>query len=470
MKFINRESELKALHELYDLSSSRLFPVLLFGPRRIGKTRLLREFCKDKKHLYFFVYEGKGLNSTLKEFEKELKEKKIIDDSRTLLSMEEFIDILFKYPKGYIIIFDEIQSMLSIYKPFFSIMQRKIDDEKDFASMIIFLGSVVGLIKKVFEDQKSPLYGRIKHEMLLKQLNYGNAVKMLIELGYSKKEDYVKLYSIFGGYPKYYVAMEDYNLIDKGFFEVIEFLFFRENAPLKSEVSNILRQEFGKSKSYYYDILEAIATGHTKLNEIASYVGKRQTDITPFIRELIDYYELIYRETIITEDPKKTRNSVYLLKSPIFKFWFRFIYPNLRYTELSRYDVIIEDIKKNINSFIGFGFEEVCRGKMSMLKEYSLIGRWWGYKRDDTGRKPVEIDIVALDETKKNILFGECKWTDNLVDVEVYKQLLENSKLVNWFNSERNEKFALFAKKGFTSKMKALAKKENVLLFTLGDL
>ena len=78
--------------------------------------------------------------------------------------------------------------------------------------MFIFLGSVVGLVKKVFEDLKSPLYGRMKNKINLFQLNYKAVREMMSYLDYSNEEDYISFYCIFGGFPKYYVTMEDYEL------------------------------------------------------------------------------------------------------------------------------------------------------------------------------------------------------------------------------------------------------------------
>ncbi|MEM3374571.1 MAG: ATP-binding protein [Candidatus Woesearchaeota archaeon] len=465
MKFINREKELSELNNLYLLSKNRLISVVIYGPRRIGKTRLVQEFSKDKNHLYFFIYDGKSLNLLLQDFENILKEKKIIDNFRKLQSIEEFIEILFNYCENYVIIFDEVQYMNNIYKAFFSYMQKKIDENKNKKIMFIFLGSLIGLIKNVFEDLKSPLYGRINQELKLKSLAFKDTIKFF-ENKNQKKEEIVKFFSIFGGYPKYYIALEDYDLLEKDFFEVIEFLFLRENAPLQNEVINILRQEFGKTKSYYFDILSAISQGKTKLNEISSYLRKHQTEITDFMNDLLNYYEIIEREIPIT-DNKNTRNSVYKIKSNIIKFWFRFIYPYISYIEQNNYSYIINNIKNNINSFFGFGFEEISRQKIINEKYYDLVGRWW--------HKDKEIDIIGISEEKNEILFAECKWQNSLVDIDVYYELKEKSKFVNYKLEDRknkkiNEKFALFSKSGFNKKMKELAKKENVLLYDINDI
>ena len=468
MKFINRSLELNDLERIFQLSKKKLFPVLVVGPRRVGKTKLIEEFSEKKKFLYFFVYEGKGEKSLLREFEKELKEKKVIDQHRTLNSMDEFIELIFIQCKNFIIIFDEIQYMLSIYKPFFSLLQRKIDENQDYPAMFVFLGSVVGLVKKVFEDLKSPLYGRMKNKINLFQLNYKAVREMMSYLDYSNEEDYISFYCIFGGFPKYYVTMEDYDLKKTNLLEVLEFLFLRDNAPLKDEIIDILRQEFGKRKSYYYDIIEAIATGKTKLNEIATYVGKHPTEITSFIKDLIDYYEIIKKETIITENPRKSRNSIYLIKSPLFKFWFRFIYPNLRHIEYSKFDLVLDNIAKEINSYVGLGFEEVCKQVIIEVKKFSLVGKWWGWRREGVSRKSIEIDIVTLDKEKKKILFGECKWKEKVNAETIVKELSEKAKYVKWNNKGRKESFAVFAK-SFSRKIKEFEGKE-VYCFDLEDI
>ena len=469
MKFVNRASELDELEKIFRLTKKKIFPVLVMGPRRIGKTRLIEEFYKKKSFLYFFIYEGKGINSLLREFEKELKEKRIIDQYRTLSSMEEFIEIIFTQCKEHVIIFDEVQYLLSIYKPFFSLLQRKIDESQDYPAILVFLGSIVGLVKRVFEDLKSPFYGRMKSKIVLPQLSYKSVREMLSYLDYSNEEDYINFYCIFGGFPKYYVTMEDYKLKKVSLLKVLEFLFFRDNAPLKNEVVDVIRQEFGKGKTYYYDIIEAIAAGKTKLNEIANYVGKHQTEITPFMRDLIDYYEIIKRETIITEDPRKSRNSIYIIRSPLFKFWFKFVYPNLRYIESSNFDLILDNLSKEINSYIGLEFEEVCKQIISKIKKDSLVGTWWGHYRNTEGkRKELDIDICTINEKTKEILFGECKWKNKINAETIVRDLSGKSKYVKWNNTKRTESFAIFAK-SFSKKIKEFENKK-VYCYDLNDI
>jgi len=87
------------------------------------------------------------------------------------------------------------------------------------------------------------------------------------------------------------------------------------------------------------------------------------------------------------------------------------------------------------------------------------MGRWWDRNE--------EIDIVALNEKENKILFGEAKWSNKPVGVNVYKNLRRKAKLVPWGSEDRVEYFCLFSKSGFTEDMKKTAKMENVVLFGL---
>ena len=49
--FIGRETELQFLQDKYEENKGQL--IVLYGRRRVGKTETLREFCKDKPHVFF---------------------------------------------------------------------------------------------------------------------------------------------------------------------------------------------------------------------------------------------------------------------------------------------------------------------------------------------------------------------------------------------------------------------------------
>ena len=51
--FINRHQELAALERMFRSEIAEFF--VLYGRRRIGKTELLLQFCKNKRSIYFLA-------------------------------------------------------------------------------------------------------------------------------------------------------------------------------------------------------------------------------------------------------------------------------------------------------------------------------------------------------------------------------------------------------------------------------
>jgi AAA+ ATPase superfamily predicted ATPase len=94
----------------------------------------------------------------------------------------------------------------------------------------------------------------------------------------------------------------------------------------------------------------------------------------------------------------------------------------------------------------------------SGVMSFSAIGRWW--------QKNEEIDLVALDEENNTIWFGECKWSINPVGEDLYRDLQRKAGLVQWGRENRQERFMLFSRNGFTEGMKKLAIQDGVLLVT----
>jgi uncharacterized protein len=116
-----------------------------------------------------------------------------------------------------------------------------------------------------------------------------------------------------------------------------------------------------------------------------------------------------------------------------------------------------KDVLPGLGHYSSRIFEDISTewlGK-SRAFDFTRIGKWW--------HKEQEIDIVALNEKEKGILFAECKWKEN-VDVEaILSELKEKAKLVQWNLGGRKESYAIFAK-SFKKRVKG------ALLFDLKDM
>ena len=467
MKFINREKEINTLEDARALSKRKLFSVAIWGLRRVGKTRMMLKFMKDTD-MYFFVNKDKTSISLLDEYQTYLRNANIINELEKLNSWDDFFSVLFERYEG-IVAFDEFQNFLSVDRSVFGTLQKHIDLNEDKKKLLLFFtGSTTGLIKKLFLDSKQPLYGRIKRRMHLEPMSFKNIVDMCRELDITDPSEIVKLYAVAGGYPRYYVAIEDENLSNASFENIIDRFFFVENATFEDEVMSILSLEFGKRSGVYYDILTAVASGSTRISEIASFLTKKETDLTRQIHELVHHFNILnYEEQVIGN------KKLLYIDHPLMDFWFRFFYKN-NSDYKRRNPRFVENTKNNINNHIGKRFEIICREFLTDQNkipfEHHKIGRQWGKIKDaPKGQNTYEIDIVALNSDSKEILFVECKWKNlSLKQAEnILYNLQEKSKFVGWNNDERVEQFGIIAKK---IAEKDILRAKGFLVFDLDDM
>ncbi|MFP3949859.1 MAG: ATP-binding protein [Candidatus Micrarchaeia archaeon] len=454
MKFIGRKPEMEELKKLEKLSRNKLFLVALYGIRRVGKTRLLLEFIGDKG-LYFFVNRNKTSESLLREYASLLKQRKVLARLEDVSSWEEFFKVLIERFNG-AIVFDEFQNFYAIDPSIMGVLQKTADLHEKKGNLVLFSGSLLGLLKKSFQDSREPLYGRVKKSIRLNPLPFDSIVEMCKTLKLSP-EDTIKAYSIFGGYPKYYVSIEDFDLGGKPFEKILDEFFFIPNAALEEEVKLILYQEFGGRSGIYYSILEAIATGNNTISSIAAYLNKPVPSITRQVDELKNYFEIVR-----FVKPFEGKRGIYGISHPLIRFWFAYIYKN--YSEYAKKSPdFIRKVKTDLNSFYGRSFETVCSGFVSKKLKLEESGRQWGKIPKPAGGGQYEIDLVGV--SGKTIYFCEFKWKE--LDYSRALQALEKLKKTSAFmETNLKPRYCLVAK---NIKNKKKLKKEGYLVFDMDD-
>lgn len=422
MRFVDRKKELNELKEIEALSKKKLFVVALYGLRRVGKTRLLLEFLKSKG-IYFFVNKNKTSADLLNEYQEILKKNNVLGELESVASWDVFFDVLMKrnVPP---VVFDEFQNFSFVEPAVFGIMQKSIDLNENKAGLLVLSGSLIGLMKNLFKSSKEPLYGRIKKGFKLEPLTLNSCLELGKELKLNK-EELVKIYCVFGGYPKYFVAIEDFGLQGKKAEEIFDLLLLVKDAPLEDEVNNILSQEFGGRSGVYYSILEAIANGNNTNSAISSALNTNPTSITRQIKELKDYFELIEFEM-----PFEGKRGIYKIRHPLIQFWFSEIYKN--YSDyVARKAEFLEKLRKNLNSVYGRAFEKVAREFLTSKLELKEAKRQWGkIQGAKKGENTYEIDLIGKNG-KKAFAF-EFKWSElsSKEAASILKELEGKTKLM----------------------------------------
>ncbi|MBI2135544.1 ATP-binding protein [Candidatus Woesearchaeota archaeon] len=459
MKFYNREQELAEIEHFYKNKPAML---VITGRRRIGKTELVK---KIKKQVYFFVDSEKSETMLIQEFFSELKQNFEVDKLIKVSSWEELFDLIFKIAqkKEIVVSFDEFQRFLKIDPSIIFQLQKYWDMHKNKSKIfLVFTGSSVGMIKKIFIENNAPLFKRAQNIIYLKPFKFKIIREIMADFGIKKFEEQIRIYALFGGIINYYSLMDFYNV--KNLEEIFEKLILRRYAPLKNEVREVFIEEFGKEHKTYYSILAALAAGKNTKKEIEDVVDVKGTSLSPYFYDLIDILNIVDIELPFNED-KGSKKGRYSLKDNFFKFWFRFIFNNMSYYEKEDFAHIDKLINNNFNAFVGHGFEEIC---MELIEEdivrlpfeWTKIGRWWS-------RRGEEIDIVAANNNTKEIMFIECKWQEDVNAEKVLSELKEKAKLVEWHNADRKEHYAIFAK-SFKESKNIIDK--NFLLFELNDI
>jgi len=443
MKFYDREKEWELLTRLF--KSNAAF-VVLYGRRRIGKTRLVREFLKGRDHLYLFIPDDKEESALVDEWKDSINE--VLGYVPDVSTIAEIVKYLFETKRDLILFFDEFQNILKVNPGSISLLQRYVDLYKEEKNMfIIACGSYVGMMKKIFQNNKSPLFNRADVLLNLKPLSMACVFEILGDINIKDTQEKIKLFSVFGGVPKYYEILKKQGI--GGFDDALRDMFIFYPATLRDEGRNILINEFGNRYKIYFSILESIALGKNSLSDIANFVGKERTSLMKYIIDLQREYNIVVREVPITEKRSdRSKRGIYTIKDPLFRFWFRFLHRNYSYFERDMEEYVYDLVRRDINSFLGQSFENISReflsdlnGKERLPFRFQKIGRWW--------YRDMEIDLVALNEETKEIGFFEVKWASlsQREAIKILEELKERSRSVKWHPGDRKEFFGIIAKR-----------------------
>ncbi|OGJ18343.1 hypothetical protein A3K73_00910 [Candidatus Pacearchaeota archaeon RBG_13_36_9] len=457
-EFINRKGELEFLEERHKNKKFEFF--VIYGRRRVGKTELIKHFIRNKLHIYLLC-DKSGTKKNVYRFKKKVSEflgEPIIATN----DLEEVFSYLIKRAgKKVIVVFDEF-SYLAEKDPAVPSLFQVVCDEllKNKDIFLILCGSSISMMEKGVLSSKSPLYGRKTAHIKLTPIHFKHFNKFF---PLNSLEKNIEFYSILDGIPSYLETFSD----KKATLENIKEQIWSKEGRLYEEIDFLLREEL-REPDVYKTILDAIASGKTKVVEIANKSGIKVQDLDKYLKVLIKL-GIIKKEIPLTE--VKSKKSLYSIKDNLFNFCFLFSEPYKSDLEIRELKNAEEKFKKGFDSFIGRKFEGLI--KREVLKKAGIMqiqkaGRQWGKFKGEKGKNTYEIDLVALNDNTKDILFCECKWQEKIDAEKIIKELMEKSGHVSWHNEERKEHFAVFAK-SFKKKIKKFENKK-VHCFDLKDI
>ena len=462
--FIGRKSELGVLEETFRKPGFQM--TVIYGRRRIGKSRLITEFLKDKRASYY-VASQTSLSDNVKKWSAQFvsdllpeMEGVAFDDSEAFF---RFIGSNCGQEKT-VIALDEIPYIAEADVSFLSGFQVAVDTI--FAKKNIYLilcGSAISFMEKEILSEKSPLFGRRTNQIFLKPFDYPDAAGFTP--AYSNEEKAI-VYGVTGGVAKYLTLFDERLTLDENLINN----FFTPSGYLYEEPLNLLTQEF-RNISTYNSVLEVCAGGANRANEIADKAHISTATLSYVLRSLCAI-GVISRVVPATEQENK-KKTLYEVSDGMYRFWYSFIPSAKAAIEMNRGEVFYERyVKGKLHAFMGSVIEEMCRtytlrqgldGKLNCL--VTNVGKWWG---PDHTHRPTDIDVVGIDDAEKKAIIGECKFRNEVLDKDVYEALMSRRGLLDRRYEEAG--FLFFSLSGYSKWVLENADPKTVRLFTLDDL
>ena len=460
--FLCREQELGRLNRLYE--RGRFECVIIYGRRRVGKTALISEFCRDKPTIFF-----SALNASARENLESLSFSiaALRDPGAPVApvysSYADALDAVTQLAQEQRLIFviDEYPYLAKAEKSISSRLQHVIDHVWQNSQIFLILcGSSMNFMEHQVLGYESPLYGRRTAQLKIQALTYREipAFHPLLSAA-----DQALLYGITGGIPHYINKLDVENDLDEALLENL----FNPAGYLFEEPENLLKQEL-REPAVYNSIIAAVAGGASRANDIAMKVGLESGVCAKYLRVLLSL-AILKKETPITEKPG--RKTIYRIDDCFFRFWYRFVPRNLSLISTGRIRQVYDRaVRQYYPDYMGLIFEKMCREYLLRYAEDlpffpSDVGQWWG--TDPAAHKEIQIDLVGPSPEGNQYLIGSCKYRNESVG-ERELELLQSYAQV--FHPGGHFHYCIFSKCGFTSGLRNRAQEENVKLVTLEEM
>ena len=453
MEFINREKELAFLEEKWREKRSQL--IVLWGKRRIGKTELVKQFIKDKPHIYF-LSESTSESEQLKRFSSAVGQffKESLLETRGFGGWEESFRYVREKTPRLVLVVDEFPYLIQSNTGIPSLFQKGWDEYWSKSNIyLILLGSSMAMMETEVLGYRAPLYGRRTGQWRVDPMTFESAGEFRKGKDF---EDKLQHFAVAGGVPAYWLQFS----LEKDFMKNLKDHVLKKGQMLYDEVEFVLREELREPR-YYFSLLQAIAQGKQKLSEIVNATGISQPTANKYLTVLSDL-KIVTRDVSVTEEkPLKSKRGLYRITDEFFQFWFRFVFPNRAEIELDKTENVLNRIKMDLPQYVSSIYEKVAVETvwkhMDRFFPFTSVGRWWD--------KNEEIDIVGINRDLNSILFGEVKWSEKPVGTNILDELKLKAQKVQWGKKGRKDFFCLFSRKGVTPNMIKRAKEEGVILF-----
>jgi uncharacterized protein len=365
-KFVGRESELKRLLEATNKKTASF--IVIKGRRRVGKSRLIKEFSKSFDHFYSFIGLAPDKRTTtrhqLDEFSRQISREfktasaQYNDWSDALWAVGERV-----HSGKILILFDEISWMGSKDPTFLGKIKNLWDLQLKENNKLIFIvcGSASAWIEKNILSGTG-FVGRISFTLTLDELPLSDCRKFWPKN--IAAYEIFKVLSVTGGIPKYLEEINPKLSAE----ENIRQLCFSKGGFLAEEFKQIFSDIFLRKSKFYKQIVATLSTGPKDQSEICNVLNiKRFGRISEYLWEL-ELAGFITRDrTWNIKSSQDSELSLYRLSDNYCRFYLKYIEKNLSKINRNTFHFKSLTSLPEWHSMMGFQFENLILNNRHVL-------------------------------------------------------------------------------------------------------
>ncbi|MBM3883248.1 MAG: ATP-binding protein [Verrucomicrobia bacterium] len=380
LNFSNRQQELRELDE----AAAHGGLTVLYGRRRVGKTRLLTEWLELRQGLYSQAIEG-APSLQLEQVWSDLRGP--LHSELTPRSWSELFELLNLQRRELVLCLDEFPYLVASDSSLPSILQRWLDHRRGSRLTMLLCGSSTRMMNALFLNRSAPLFGRARKLLHVQPMSYG-AFCAACGQEVAAAESFER-FALVGGVPRYWEFVKPRQSV----VELAEALYFGFAPFLEQEPMRILRDE-GIAGINAVSVLEAVGRGAEKPSAMAARLGTAQSNLSRLLQQLLDA-NMLERELPYGESLRTTKRLRYRIADPALRFWFRVYSPHR-----SRWQHYAAAEKRRlIHEHAATVFEDCWR------RHYPEASRFW--------EADVELDLVRTErdaDGKEEVVVSEVKW------------------------------------------------------------
>lgn len=379
---------------------------VLYGRRRLGKSRLLMEVLPRERTIYYVADDREAA----------LQRRALAEEISRLVP--GFADVTYpgwdellrrfwaEAPHHATLAIDEFPSLVGSAPELPSLLQKRLDADTDRRVHAVLTGSSQRLMHGLVLDRSAPLFGRAREILRVGPLPAGWIREGLSLHG---PVEATEAFSVWGGVPRYWELAAGLPTFSKA----VEQLVLSPLGVLHDEPTRLLLDDLTET-TQASSILALIGAGCHRVSEIAARLEKPATSLARPLARLLDL-GLVRRDVPSGSTVRDSKRTAYRLDDPFLRFWFRFVEPNRSRLEAGPVARVVREVVKGLPTHVGGVFEDLVRASVPRARYCGRIwgtaASWWGPGID---RSPMEIDVVAESEDGRALLVGEVKWSRRL--------------------------------------------------------